>query len=149
MHIDLQDDDAVDVQMSPLIDCVFLLLIFFLVATSLKKIETTVPVDLPDPAVALMAEATPAAAEILRLAVDAEGTVYLRGSPVPQGAWVDALRIAGQGDEESRPPVLVTADRAAPWGAVDAVLTTANFYGLGDVRTQVRDPEADATPPSP
>ena len=29
--------------MAPLIDCVFLLLIFFLVATSLKKIEKELP----------------------------------------------------------------------------------------------------------
>ncbi|HCD33703.1 MAG TPA: biopolymer transporter ExbD, partial [Phycisphaerales bacterium] len=31
MQVDLRDDDSLEVQMAPLIDCVFLLLIFFLV----------------------------------------------------------------------------------------------------------------------
>ena len=37
MRIDFGGDDKPDVQMSPLIDCVFLLLIFFLVTTMMKK----------------------------------------------------------------------------------------------------------------
>ena len=48
MRIDIQEDDGIEVQMAPLIDCVFLLLIFFLVATTLKKIEKEVPLELPD-----------------------------------------------------------------------------------------------------
>ena len=38
MRVNLGEDDGVEVQMAPLIDCVFLLLIFFLVATTLRKI---------------------------------------------------------------------------------------------------------------
>ena len=37
MRFELGDDDRAEVQMSPLIDCVFLLLIFFLVTTMMKK----------------------------------------------------------------------------------------------------------------
>ena len=37
MRLNYDDDDKVEVQMSPLIDCVFLLLIFFLVTTMMKK----------------------------------------------------------------------------------------------------------------
>ena len=33
MRLNYDEDDKVEVQMSPLIDCVFLLLIFFLVTT--------------------------------------------------------------------------------------------------------------------
>ena len=39
MRLNYDDDDKVEVQMSPLIDCVFLLLIFFLVTTMMKKWE--------------------------------------------------------------------------------------------------------------
>ena len=39
MKIRMAEDERLEVQMAPLIDCVFLLLIFFLVATTLKKIE--------------------------------------------------------------------------------------------------------------
>lgn len=41
------EDEGVEVSMSPLIDCVFLLLIFFLVTTMLKKSERRIPVQQP------------------------------------------------------------------------------------------------------
>ena len=43
MRLNYDDDDKVEVQMSPLIDCVFLLLIFFLVTTMMKKWEMQIP----------------------------------------------------------------------------------------------------------
>ena len=39
MRLNYDEEDKVEVQMSPLIDCVFLLLIFFLVTTMMKKWE--------------------------------------------------------------------------------------------------------------
>lgn len=47
MKINFEDDDKVEVPMSPLIDCVFLLLIFFLVTTMMKKWEKQIPLALP------------------------------------------------------------------------------------------------------
>lgn len=47
MKINFEDDDKVEVPMSPLIDCVFLLLIFFLVTTMMKKWEQQIPLSLP------------------------------------------------------------------------------------------------------
>ena len=42
-------NDQSDIPLSPLIDCVFLLLIFFLVTTMLKRKETIIPVTMPMP----------------------------------------------------------------------------------------------------
>lgn len=47
MRLNYDEDDKVEVQMSPLIDCVFLLLIFFLVTTMMKKWEMQIPLTLP------------------------------------------------------------------------------------------------------
>ena len=47
MRIDLDTDEKAEVSMSPLIDCVFLLLIFFLVATMVKKENKDIEIDLP------------------------------------------------------------------------------------------------------
>ena len=47
MAIRQEDESAVEVQLTPLIDCVFLLLIFFLVSSQLKKVEKRLEVDLP------------------------------------------------------------------------------------------------------
>ena len=42
------EEEGIEVSMSPLIDCVFLLLIFFLVTTMLKKTERRIPIRQPD-----------------------------------------------------------------------------------------------------
>lgn len=47
MRLESDHDENLDVQMSPLIDCVFLLLIFFLVTTMMKKWEMQIPLTLP------------------------------------------------------------------------------------------------------
>lgn len=47
MRLNYDEEDKVEVQMSPLIDCVFLLLIFFLVTTMMKKWEMQIPLSLP------------------------------------------------------------------------------------------------------
>lgn len=43
-----QDQDKAEVQMAPLIDCVFILLIFFLVTSMLLKPHMELAVDVPD-----------------------------------------------------------------------------------------------------
>ena len=53
MRIRKKDDDDVTLEMSPLIDCVFLLLIFFLITTMMKKLEKQIPIEVPDPAVTI------------------------------------------------------------------------------------------------
>lgn len=47
MRLPIDDEEKVEIQMSPLIDCVFLLLIFFLVTTMMKKWEMQIPLSLP------------------------------------------------------------------------------------------------------
>jgi len=47
MKTDFGDDDATNVDMAPMIDCVFLLLIFFLVAATIRKKHNELPIELP------------------------------------------------------------------------------------------------------
>ncbi|MEX2607960.1 MAG: biopolymer transporter ExbD [Kiritimatiellia bacterium] len=77
--------------LSPLIDCVFLLLIFFLVTSMIKRYERMIPVKLAD------ASALPAANavdEVFRLAVSREGNIHAQTG---RGSW-GAFRFAGIGE---------------------------------------------------
>lgn len=47
MRLDIFDDEKIEIDISPLIDCVFLLLIFFLVTTMMRKSEMQIPLSLP------------------------------------------------------------------------------------------------------
>ena len=70
----------VSINLTPLIDVVFLLLIFFMVSTSFSEL-TQLVVDLPE------AEGAPASADTaVLLVVDVAGNMTLDGEPVPNDA---------------------------------------------------------------
>jgi len=129
MQINLQDDEGVDVQMAPLIDCVFLLLIFFLVATTLKKIEKELPLELPE--AKLAARETPRS-DVLTISVDRDGKLYLGADAATSGMVFERLKAAAAEDPDQ--PIRINADRLAPWESVLQVLELAKFEGLTDVR---------------
>lgn len=66
-------NESISVEMSSLIDCVFLLLIFFLVTTMMKKLEKQIPVAVPDNTV-MVADKADAQREII--GVDDEGGYF-------------------------------------------------------------------------
>jgi len=74
MKINFEDDDKVEVPMSPLIDCVFLLLIFFLVTTMMKKWEKQIPLSLPPSTSSL--STVQSGSQALVIAVDENRNIY-------------------------------------------------------------------------
>ena len=98
----------VSINLTPLIDVVFLLLIFFMVSTSFSELMQLV-VDLPE------AEGAPASTNItLLLVVDVEGNMTLDGAPVPDDArgLSEALRQRLSGNTDI--PVTLSADAMTP-----------------------------------
>ena len=98
----------VSINLTPLIDVVFLLLIFFMVSTSFSEL-TQLVVDLPE------AEGAPASTNTkLLLVVDAEGNMTLDGAPVPNDArgLSEALRQRLSGNTDI--PVTLSADAMTP-----------------------------------
>ena len=98
----------VSINLTPLIDVVFLLLIFFMVSTSFSEL-TQLVVDLPE------AEGAPASTNTtLLLVVDVEGNMTLDGAPVPNDArgLSEALRQRLSGNTDI--PVTLSADAKTP-----------------------------------
>lgn len=73
MHVPIEEGDEAGVPMTPLIDCVFLLLIFFLVTTMMKKWEKQISLDLPEITSSLSVESKQDASVI---ALDHRGQAY-------------------------------------------------------------------------
>ena len=98
----------VSINLTPLIDVVFLLLIFFMVSTSFSEL-TQLVVDLPE------AEGAPASTNTtLLLVVDVEGNMTLDGAPVPNDArgLSEALRQRLSGNTDIS--VTLSADAITP-----------------------------------
>ncbi len=120
-----EEDDAPDVQMAPLIDCVFLLLIFFLVATTLKKHEPELPVDLPYSAVSIMAAKDSSS---LVLGLDADGRRYVNGEIVSTESLHRILRERSKLGSSQK--VRIDADRNVVYQDLIEIVDLCQFYGL-------------------
>ena len=79
MRVDLGDDEQPEISLIALIDCIFFLLMFFMVATSFKHQADgqplkELPITLPESAVSL--DKATAAPDVVVIGVDAKGGVY-------------------------------------------------------------------------
>ncbi|MFW6303136.1 MAG: ExbD/TolR family protein [Candidatus Sumerlaeota bacterium] len=136
-----QEDDA-GVPMSPLIDCVFLLLIFFLVTTMIKKWEKQIPVTLPDPTSALAQQADD---QTYVLGLDEEGNIYRgRGGGregelvyVPVSDLPTLLRELADTRDTSL-PLRIDIDHATPTQAMIDTVDICKLQGFDNVGVKLR-----------
>jgi biopolymer transport protein ExbD len=124
---------AVDV--APLIDIVFILLIFFLVTTTFVR-DRGVPVTRPAAAHAAVLEP-----EAVRIHLTAEGRLFLAGQPVTVARLPE--RVGGMLAQRPQAAVVIVPDEQVPAGRLVAVLDAARAGGARDVALATRPREAD------
>jgi biopolymer transport protein ExbD len=137
MRANLQDDEPVEVAMAPLIDCVFLLLIFFLVATTLKKINEELPLTLPDARSTVEVHQPD---DFLVVSVDRDGAFYLDGTPVNISMLQSGVRSRVRANPALK--VRVDADNGIAFEKVMQVLDLLRFEGLQDIGINTRQDES-------
>ncbi len=133
----LRDNKREDpgVNLTPLIDVVFLLLIFFMVSTSFSR-NSELVVDLPE------AEATPLESkdEVIEVTIDREGRFYVNQQQLinTQISTVRrAMRLAMEGKND--PSLIISADRMTPHQAVVTAMDAARQLNLINVSIATKD----------
>ena len=122
------EHDEPEISMSPLIDCVFLLLIFFLVSSMTKVKSREIPVRLPvsDAAVKLR----PSDRQSV-VGLDAEGRLYWNGQPCSTNFLLEQLRELCIADPGRR--IRIDMDRDTPFGRFAEVMDACQFYNLSNI----------------
>lgn len=119
-----EDSDTAEVNISPLIDIVFLLLIFFMV-TSVFVEETGVEIQKPS-----AISAADLDKNSILLAVTAEGEVYFDGQAIP----VNSLRgVVARLLRERVRPVILLADEDSRSGLLVRVIDECKLAGAEQV----------------
>ena len=120
-----RNDQVQDINISPLIDMVFILLIFFMVSTTFVK---DLKLDLNRPSASTP---TTASTKSIRLYIDSNGEVYLDGEPVR--TWVIQSRVRDLLSASTGKSVLVIVDDGVPSGRLVEVVDQARLAGAEDV----------------
>jgi biopolymer transport protein ExbD len=119
-----EDGNAGAIDMSPMIDCVFILLIFFIVTTTFVE-ETGVEVDKPQAASAVRLEKTS-----ILIALTANGSVVYGGRDIGLSGVQPLVKRMLQ---KEAVPVIVQADAAAQSGMLVRVIDAAKLAGATKV----------------
>ncbi|WP_183330138.1 biopolymer transporter ExbD [Halomonas campaniensis] len=127
--------DPVEVNLTPLIDVVFLLLIFFMVSTTFET-RQALELELPESASGLAAEASP-----VTLVITAEGRYRLGERDLSAAALGDAL--AAEAEQAREHGLVVEADARARHADVVRALDQAGLQGIRQVR--IATTEASST----
>ncbi len=114
-----------DLNISPLIDMVFILLIFFMVSTTFVK-DMKLELDRPS-----ASSSTTASTKAVRLYIDNAGEVYLDGESIR--AWVIQSRLRDLLKTKTQKSVLVVTDENVPSGKLVEVVDQARLAGASDV----------------
>lgn len=120
-----EKDDTQSIDISPLIDMVFILLIFFMVSTTFVK---DMKIDIERPTAAT---AETASTKAIRLYIDSGGDTYLDGQPIR--TWVIQSRVRDLLEADSARPVLVVTDDVVPARRLVEVVDQARLAGASDV----------------
>lgn len=119
-----EDSGEGGIDLSPMIDCVFILLIFFIVTTTFVE-ETGVEVDKPQAASATQLEKTS-----ILIALTAKGEVVYGGREIGIGGVLPLVKRMVQKEDI---PVIVQADSNAASGLLVRIIDQAKLAGASKV----------------
>lgn len=126
---------APGINLTPLLDVIFNLLFFFLLATTLRNEEAQTEITLPDSDMAVRADSG-------QLAIDlnAQGEIFYQGRPmVAEELELEMIALVQEGETE----VLIRGDRDVGLGKVYAVMDLCRRAGLKAVSLQAEPKPAN------
>lgn len=134
--------EAPDINLTPLIDVVFLLLIFFMVSTTFRK-ESDIRINLPEASRQQSSEEQQTSLEVM---VDAKGRYHVNGqllADTKSQTLETALAVVAASDRDQT--FIIRADANTPHQAVVTVMDIAGQMGFRQLAIATLNNEADVS----
>ncbi len=132
MHFLKESEEEAVIGLTPLIDVIFLLLIFFMVTTTIIKPSKRLDIQLPEAkAASAKTKSIPVRIELKR-----SGELYLNGKRVNLKTLETRLRELGK--EGGKKTAIVRADRRLDYGRVVRILGICRASGYSDIGIAVK-----------
>ena len=129
-----EEDGQAGVNLTPMLDMAFILLIFFIVTASFTR-EQGLPLERPSAASAEPLDKAPVVVSLGR-----DGASRVGDRPVPMALLRQALARAGR-DGGVAERVVIVADRRVPAGRLVQAMDAARLAGVGNVGIATRGAE--------
>jgi biopolymer transport protein ExbD len=133
MRVKRPDEEPFEIMLIPMIDCMLVIIIFFLVATTLKhRQEKELPLELPKSAAALQVEQPP---NLFVISVDKKGSIYLKAKERPERVNYEQLhaRVREAAAANPNQHVRIDGDRDARFEDIVHIVDLCQFEGLHNV----------------
>lgn len=137
MRLQQRQDEDPQINLTPLIDVVFLLLIFFMVTTTFQR-ESQLRIEIPEASRAPEAAST----DRLELVIDAQGRYFL-GQQEVLNTRPETLKSAiekAAGDDRDQ-PVMIRADARTPHQSVVTAMDVLGQLGYSNLSIATTRPE--------
>ena len=131
MHFKREEDNFA-MEMTPLIDVVFLLIIFFMVSTVFVDFSRRLDINLPSSKSSIIDEKP----KTLEIKMSKDKKIFLAGKPVTVLGLEQALRkldVKGR-----KPTAIIKADKLLPYGEVIQVMGLLQKAGIPDISVAVK-----------
>jgi biopolymer transport protein ExbD len=136
MRVKKPEEEPFELMLIPMIDCMLVIIIFFLVATTLKH-EKELPLQLPESSAALRTQQKP---DLFVIGVDKEGHAYISSGDNTMQVDTEELhrqlREIAQADPDRR--VRIDGDRDARFQDIVHILDLCEFEGLKNIGLHTR-----------
>jgi biopolymer transport protein ExbD len=125
-----KSEEDYSINLPSMTDIIFLLLIFFMVATVFKDSTRRLDVQLPEAQSGQTAEA-----QRLTIEMAANGTMSLNGELITQEALAQQLQPAGDDTQRS---AIIKADKRLSYGKVIEIMGLCQAAGIADIAVAVK-----------
>ncbi len=130
-----RNKEELTLNLTPLIDVVFLLLIFFMVSTSFSR-ETQLALNLPN----AEGEAAETEQDLIEISIDANGIYFVNGVGLVDNSkqtLVRALLKISAADKTK--PIIISADANANYQAAITAMDAAGIAGFSNLSLATRE----------
>ncbi len=137
MRVKKREEEPFEIMLIPMIDVMLVVIIFFLVATTLKSQSNELPIDLPVAAGAISVEQKP---DVFIIGVDRGGQPYLNTGGVIEPVDTERLhqRIREVARANPNQRIRIDGDRATRFEDMVRIVDLCAFEGLRNVGLHTR-----------
>ena len=132
MRFRREEEDNFSFDMTPMIDVVFLLIIFFMVSTVFVDFSRKMDINLPTSKSSAIDEST----KTLEVEMSKDKKIFLAGKPLTLLGLETTL--AKMEFKDKKPSAIIRADKSLPYGDVIQVMRLLQKKGIPDISVAVK-----------